>query len=579
MDPNSTIEGFPTLPLGIDEFSDVLSIADRAKTRQRAAVPSNGEGQSFELPPPTKRKAGPSSELIELTSDEDDYAPRSTTKSKPKPKPKPKAKTKELPPPPPESAVRKTDDVPKPKPRPRPRPRAVQSPAADFSIIQNEFSPTSSSTHGISIATSSPRAPAPHSDAPSSLPRIVTLGGPGGPVGSLFTDDEDHPSGPMENPVASSQPEFDELEPLPYSKPATSPPRLSPPPTFFASSPAGPSGKGRLSDEPPQIVDLTAPGPFPSTVESPVTTKKPIKAKNGRRKLTDITAVEEDNGEDGDFDPSTAKPKKSKPKTPKNKKKQPTCAELPAQVEVVITKKPPVSKGKGKEKEKDPPLFKSAEFIDDEDDDEEDPMPLRPQATVDQEDASSSKRLTSDGTSKLSSHASSSHPRPSGPTSSPFKTPQISKDTLKSKKRKAISDDSDLSSEEEAPAPKKSKGKAAGKGKGKRKEGTSSKAALDEDVFAEKVEKVKSKSKRRVVDSEDEGPEEVERTHGLIAESSKLAEKDRSSRSTKTGDSDSAQGADENMNVDINESNEAEEVVPKVSWLEPLFTIDAHPVL
>ena len=568
VDPDSTIEGFSTLPLGPDDISEVLSIADRAKTRQRTTVSSHIDDESFILPPPTKRRAASSSELIELTSDEDNYAPRSTVKSKQKPKPKPKAK--EAPPPPPESPIRKTSDVPKPKPRPRPRPRVVQPPSADLSAIQSD-SPRSSSAHGIPLPTSSPRAPVPHSNSPSSLPRIAILGGTSG---SLFTDDEDIPPKSLDNPIASSQPEFDELEPLPFWKTAASPSRLSPPPTFFASSPACLSSKEpvHLPDEPRQVVDLTAPRPSPSSVELPAT-KKPKKTKNGRRKLTDITVVEEDNGEDGDFDPSTAKPKKQKPKPPKNKK-EPTSAELPGQVEVVITKKPPGSRGRGKEKEKDPTLFKSAEFIDD--DDDEDPMRLRPQPSVDHDIVHPGRQLTFDEASKLPSNPASPGPSPSNPPVPPFEAPKVSRGNAKSKKRKVFSDESDLSSEEAAPAPKKSKGKAAEKGKGKGKEKASSKAAKDEDVFAETVEKVQSKTRRRVVDSEDEGAEDVQLSPGLIAEPSKIAGNDRSGRSTKTGDPHSVQGSNEKMNVDINESNEVEEVLPKVVLIEPSSVVDTY---
>ena len=414
-----------------DNFLTTASIADRAKTRPRN---SKSSIQSLSRKP----NATASSDVIELTSDEeDDELSLRPSNSKPRPRPKPKLKMKDKPG---DRSNHKTLNVsniteantdnsphviPDSRPRPRPRPLVKRSKTAqegtapppllplDIPGLLPSSSASASHEPELPIATSPIRShlhtsPLPPSDSPlptlttihdeNDLPPIETLpnldfDGPLSSPSSLFSD----PGGVTKkrkravldldiDELASDNPGSGKRDIAARSKYGNGraeqvPPHiLPPPPTFFAGSSSSSIGGGdRKIPHVPlarDVVDLTM---LPPTIQPicAATAKKATKAKTSRRKTVDAMDEHEP---DGDFDPteSTKKGKskqKLKPRAKKAKK-----GEERARVEVSIVSKPkaPKTKGKGKEKATtaDKDAFKSREFIDSSD--EEDPVQLIP---------------------------------------------------------------------------------------------------------------------------------------------------------------------------------------------------------
>ncbi|KAG5646955.1 hypothetical protein DXG03_001678 [Asterophora parasitica] len=316
------------------------NIADRAKMRSR-----NAKSQ-----PVVQALAG---EIIELSSDDDDDFNISTTskskrKSADKAKPKAKTTTKS-------KLASNGVDTPDPKPsRPRLRPiqkKATSDPASPhLGAISQDTShvPTSSLPNEFPIPFKLLPSQLPPSDPPTStsathdLPHIETL--------PHLNTDQEPPSSPSSLFSISSKEKnrrkyvSDNVDELDSSQPSLEsrihadtrrmppPPVPGPPPTFFAGSSSSASTESSRA------------GPNTSADLAPSTKKTPATKKSRKKKI-----IESDDEDDtwGASKPK-AKPKAKKPPAKK--------------IEVVIAR--PKAKGKGKEKE----IFKSREFINDEND-------------------------------------------------------------------------------------------------------------------------------------------------------------------------------------------------------------------
>lgn len=386
------------------DFTASSSIADRAKTRQRKqpgpSIAQEWDEDDFMIHKPKqkakasaepdymldeqprkaktakgKRKAGKVGDVLEISSDDEDelFLKRSTTKPKPTSSPRTS------------SSLQPTELITKP-PRPRPRPVTKRSKGTTEEPTSNPASDNRASTPAntppdtdllsshskgcqnnlSSLPPSDPPIPTAHTNAYSvGLPAIETLPQPPSSNGrktpaefdELFSGDDDL-FGP--EPVAQLQ----DLTKLP------------PPPTFFAgsSSQVNPSGGETSTVQAGDALDLNT-----LPIQNPEKDAKP-KAKRKKK------AVDEDDG-DGDWGAVSCKPKEKK--APKKKRAM-------AQVEVVITTKPPVTgkADKGKKKKKDDEVavgprqagktkevFKSRETIEDSD---EDPLmeSYRPEETA-----------------------------------------------------------------------------------------------------------------------------------------------------------------------------------------------------
>ena len=377
----------------IDNFLDTTNIADRAKTRQRN--PKSSIQSSFAKPKPNamassdgqlerqKSNGNVSSDIIELTSDEDDdELSLRPSKLKPRPRPEPRLKVKDKPG---DTSSDKTPNVfgttegntdnsphaiPDSRPRPRPRPLVRRNKIAQEGTVPPPLLPlgipdllpssSESASHGpeLPIATS-PIQLRPNisqllpSDPPlptlttihdeNVLPQIETLpnldfDGPLSSPSSLFGD----LSGPTKKRKRTNfDLDIDELASdidLDSGKRGTGatlsdydngvaaqvPPHLlPPPPTFFGGSSSSSIGGGdrRIPHVPARdIVDLTM---LPPTIQptSVATAKKVAKAKTSRRKKGNKIGMNEDELDD-DFDPiESTKKAKSKPKSKKPKTK------------------------------------------------------------------------------------------------------------------------------------------------------------------------------------------------------------------------------------------------------------------
>ncbi|KAF8150877.1 hypothetical protein B0H34DRAFT_155018 [Crassisporium funariophilum] len=176
--------GYPDYSVHLDDFIGAASIADRAKTRQRNTRPST------------------SSEVIELTSEEDELGLRPTP-SKPRPRPKLKVKAKDseigqdkgkskatfdtsldLNIPNTSNSVPSiaTDSNPKPRPRPRPvpkRPKGAHNESSNVPAPLPAPLPATPPTpyHGpeLPVATSPPHPPPLTSQLPPSDPPLPTM--------------------------------------------------------------------------------------------------------------------------------------------------------------------------------------------------------------------------------------------------------------------------------------------------------------------------------------------------------------------------------------------------------------------
>ena len=449
----------------IGNFMGTASIADRAKTRQRntkqssSAKPNASSNGQLEM---HKSSANLSSDVIELTSDEDDDELRpSRPRSRPKPKLKMKDKPRdmnldkntdtsgatEI------TADKSSDAIPDPRPRPRPRPLVKRSKTTHESAVPPllpldipGFPPSSASaSHGpeLPIATSPvqshfPTSQLPPSDPPlptlttmhdeGDLPRIETLpnldfDGPLSSPSSLFSDlgdntkkrkrtvlDLDIDELVSDGGLASGQEgirtsarynyDNDEAAHVPSHT-------LPPPPTFFAGSSSSSTGGGNGRIPSPElgrdVVDLTM---LPPTIKpSGAATKKAAKVNKSRQKKSN-TIIDEDELDD-DFDPTESTKKgKSRPKVKKSTDTKARPNEGQRQVEVSIVSKPRTKKTKGKAKEKatagNKDTFKSREFIDHSGD--EDPIQLIPNAK-DLVTSTDSHRIS---TNKSGSHISTS---------------------------------------------------------------------------------------------------------------------------------------------------------------------------
>ncbi|KAG6910826.1 hypothetical protein DXG01_007141 [Tephrocybe rancida] len=309
------------------EFS-MPNIAERAKMRSRAARSQ------------TQQPIGPTSDIIELSSDDDDDFEITPALKRRKATDKNKAKSTNK-----SKSISESVDTSDPKPRIRPRPKKKLPPGRSSDptsptgfVTQDNLAPTSSISNGTyPIPFKLIPSQLPPSDPPSSTatshdhPPIETLGAPSS-QSSIFS------SGKAKRKRAMSN--IDELDSDPDPLPGGTtdvdtrlmppPPPPDPPPTFFAGS-----SSPMHEDRPPAA---------PSTGVKPPAIKKPRK-----KKSADL-----EDGGDGAWGASKPAAKSKKRKTPAKK------------VEVVIEKSKSKGKGKGKEKE----VFKSREFIDDEDEDD-----------------------------------------------------------------------------------------------------------------------------------------------------------------------------------------------------------------
>ncbi|KAF8071872.1 hypothetical protein FPV67DRAFT_902981 [Lyophyllum atratum] len=340
-----------TPPLNSTSYPDISkdmdfsasNIADRAKTRTRNKSQAN---ESTAL----------TSEVIELSSDgDDDFSLIPAPKARRKVADKAKALRKSKP---------AFDDADTPDSKPRPRPRPVGKPkqgkssdptspfAGAISQETNPIPPSSMLNDQFPIPFKLLPSQLPPSDPPTSTaatydhPPIVTLP-------QLDTDQEPHSSPSSLFSVDASvgkqkrkrdMSNVDELDSDQGSGIANRidaetrrmppPPPPGPPPTFFAGSSSPPLELGR---------------PIASTsTDIEVPSKKRPAAKKSRKKKAVTT-----DDEDGAWGTSKPKAKSRSKKAPAKK------------VEVVIER--PKAKGKGKEKENG--VFKSREFIDDDEDD------------------------------------------------------------------------------------------------------------------------------------------------------------------------------------------------------------------
>lgn len=340
------------------------SIADRAKTRSRNtksltidaihAVTPRGRGLNMTIP---------SNDVIELSSDGDELALLSPPKSKPKGKGKASMKNRaDI------SSDSPLSSTPEyhPKPRPKPRPKANKR-----SKTSHPLSPHAQSTsqEPISLPTSSSNDPMmpipfhlvssqlPPSDPPMStattcdLPPIETLP-------NLDTDPLSSPSS-LFSPVMSARrkrkymtmgtDELDSDDPgieMDVDTRMMPPPPIPQPPRTLLSRPSSPFFD--VPNHSTEIVDLSI---LPSTADTSVNSvglAKKSKTTKSRKK------------KDGDDSTENGGSGKAKPKgrgKGKGKCKQ-------KKVELVI--QVPKEQGKGKEKE----VFKSREFVEDDDEDE-----------------------------------------------------------------------------------------------------------------------------------------------------------------------------------------------------------------
>ncbi|KIK09999.1 hypothetical protein K443DRAFT_118090 [Laccaria amethystina LaAM-08-1] len=334
-----------------DHLPMTSSIADRAKTRQRAKPASLNTTSKFR-----------GDDVIELSdSDDDDFDELvlrpSTSKNKSK-------KSKSKPSEPTTSAT-----TTKPKPRPIAK-RTAPAPIPDSTPQPTNPSPARPIPIPFRLLPS--QLPPSDPSVPTSQPPIEVLQNPP-------TTDFDDPLTPTSSPCSLFSPKkgVDELDESDHGesfvhvdkgngKTLMLPPAMAqPPPTFFAgSSPPLPVPETIPSREKPleqDVVDLTD---LPPTV--PVEKPKP---KKPRKKKEEVGSGD---GMDMDFDPNNSEGKKKKKGKTKAKGKEKTSPGT-GQVEVTITVPPPKTKGKGrgKGKEKEKEVFKSKEFVNDSEDEDE----------------------------------------------------------------------------------------------------------------------------------------------------------------------------------------------------------------
>ncbi|RDB26042.1 hypothetical protein Hypma_006657 [Hypsizygus marmoreus] len=444
-----------------DIYMDTSSnIADRAKMRARNTKPMTPV------------------DIIELSSYEDEF---NLSKPRQKAKAKSKMTTKS------KSSARtnsELDDISTPDTHSRPRPKPIPKKRTKTSHPTSPLGASTSQSSNPIPTSSIPYDPLPipfrlipsqlpPSDPPEStsttydLPPIETLPNldtdidvPSSSPSSLF---DVHSSRKGKRRRAMSR--VDELDSeMDHDSRMMPPPALpGPPPTFFAGSSSPPT-------------DISMNHPPTAVAESG---KKPA-AKKTRKKKQD---AEDDEGGDG-AEWGTKKPKaKSKPKkSPQNK------------VEVVIEQKlARKAKGKGKDKEKE--VFKSREFIDD-DEEEEDEMLGNLRNTT----STSTKPTKPDSMTSLSSLPEtdteepkligSSKKRKSTILDVENKASETAVGKGKRKKRAVISDDEDdYARNADEPPPRSER---SSKSKGKRKKVVVSEDEDDEAAAGEPSRKVSS---------------------------------------------------------------------------------------
>ncbi|EAU85467.1 hypothetical protein CC1G_06368 [Coprinopsis cinerea okayama7 len=390
------------------DFPDMLSIADRAKTRQRGttATQAIGHDSTRELggngkerilastkstlakPSASKRSKGkakaapdPSAEVIELTDDSGDELNLTNKKQKKK------AARSSAPNHSPSDQLLPSGPLEQTKPpRPRPRPRAKRLTTTDDKTLSDPPGPPVTD-----IPSSFPNQPAQNPAIPSSLPPSDFPLTSQPPAGEHLDVPRIETLAATANGSSSSQKDqsdFDELLGDDIDLPPIDP-KNGPPPTFFAASSSLPTtAKGVdqrevLSHAERDVVDLTMFPTLPHPEGNLPLADKPKRKKSKK-------ARDDEDGYDPDFDANDHPPKKKK----SSKKKT-------GQVEVVITsrtgsnaiteghgddsmrlvqdgkdKKKKKSKSKEKSKETNgkkgnetQEVFKSNEFIEDSDED------------------------------------------------------------------------------------------------------------------------------------------------------------------------------------------------------------------
>ncbi|TFK33204.1 hypothetical protein BDQ12DRAFT_691404 [Crucibulum laeve] len=542
----------PAGPSFLSEFQiefPTSSIADRAKTRQRNSKPTPAFHNPTDniLSATTSRKRTQSSEVIELTSEDDyDELALRPLKAKAKHRPKPKATAS-----PAAASTSSNPIIDQSKPRIKPRPLAKRSktthstpppevplstlPIATSPIRMPMGAPARIPLHPLSsqLPPSDPPLPSTATDFGDGLPAIAVLPNPGtdfdappSSLSSLF--DPPFDSSPGRKRKARMVDELDSDFEIPRKAdkdgdvsmlPPAESPLGSPPPTFFAgSSSSSISGVNRRAAEPappahiPEMVDPTI---FPPNLVPAASTKG--KAKKPRKKKGEVESMPQTfnlavdpnaptpTSDDSTVDtPSTSKVKakgavKPKKKAPAPKKQQ--------QMEVLITI-PPLRKGKAKEKES----FKSREFIDD---DNEDELGLAPPAEPPIGPSTTASMSTTIAPLHKPASTSSLSSVPDSDGEAQIKIPS------KSRKRKSIMDDDDEDGDAyiDGVSPKKVKGKgkvkatnkAKEKGKGKPKAKTVVQDDDDDDFLAAATaassstrKKSKSNARRVMLSDEDE---------------------------------------------------------------------------
>ncbi|KAG6841445.1 hypothetical protein C0991_011115 [Blastosporella zonata] len=306
----------------LDTDFSMSNIAERAKMRSRTTKSQ------------VQQPNGPTRDIIELSSDDDDDFEILPASKRRKAAEKSKAKSKKK-----SKSSSGSVDVFDPKPRPRPRPLKKSAPGKSSDPIspidtRSQDNPASSILNDtFPIPFKLVPSQLPPSDPPSStaithnLPPIETLGEPSSQP-SLFSSGKKKWKRVLSNvDELDSDPDLQAGSAIDVDTQFMPPPPLpGPPPTFFAGS-----SSPTHDDRPPAA--------------SSIVIKIPAAKKPRKKNFSDFE------GDDGAW--GTSKP------PAKQKKKA-----LVKKVEVLIQR----SKGKGKEKKTE--VFNSREFVDDEDDDD-----------------------------------------------------------------------------------------------------------------------------------------------------------------------------------------------------------------
>ncbi|TFK75192.1 hypothetical protein BDN72DRAFT_811453 [Pluteus cervinus] len=285
--------------------SEILSIADRAKTRTRGAKQSQLAASSSSSSSPqtgrTRKAPGPVIDVIELTSDEDEFVRPKPKKAKSTTKPK----TKPLPPPEVPEDGPKTP--PKPRPRPRPRMKTKETRPASPPPFPDSTLPHPTSPSRFSEAFLYAPSELPPSDPPTSTPHIfdhppiAVLPGiesepPTSSFSSIYSPAKRNGANGrhvLPDPVTGIVPDDNFDDSLLLDRP---------PPTFFAGSSSPPVPATAPPPPQPEIVPPTA-------ESSKAGAKKQSKPRKPRKKKV----VDEEQGDDAP--PPTKGRTKRKPRS------------------------------------------------------------------------------------------------------------------------------------------------------------------------------------------------------------------------------------------------------------------------